>query len=119
MLAWLGRAAQAWLLNEVRRVDPALATWLHGSERRRPYTISAPRGDGDQYWLRVTSVNADLTALLIDKIFPALETIKLVGIDLVVKRIQIDGHEWAGQSDFETLARIAFDSMPETVPGFE
>jgi CRISPR-associated endoribonuclease Cas6 len=119
MPAWLGRAAQAWLLNEVRRVDPALATWLHDHQQRRPYTISAPRGENDQRWLRVTSVNSDLTALLLEQLFPTLQIIKLAGIDLAVRRVLTDKHEWAGQSDFESLARRIFDENPERAPGFE
>ena len=40
---WSGRGAQAWLLDNIRRIDPALARKLHetsGKSNRRPYTVS-------------------------------------------------------------------------------
>lgn len=48
---WPGRAAQAWLLDSIRAVDPALADTLHGTDahsQRRPYTVSVmPRKPED------------------------------------------------------------------------
>ncbi len=60
---WPGRAAQAWLLATVRRADPSLANVLHSGQSRRPYTIGILPNEAT---LRITSVSADLSALLID-----------------------------------------------------
>ncbi|MEP7289687.1 MAG: CRISPR system precrRNA processing endoribonuclease RAMP protein Cas6 [Chloroflexota bacterium] len=117
---WLGRAAQAWLLQEIRRVDPPLASWLHtgqtseSQQSRRPYTVSVPRDNNqtNECWLRITSVSPDLSGVLREKILPTLVTIPLAGLTFQVASVQVDSHDWAGQSDFETLARVAF-SMPD------
>jgi CRISPR-associated endoribonuclease Cas6 len=110
---WLGRAAQAWLLEAVRRVDPALADHLHSGQTRRPYTVSAPRGVESDYWLRITSVSPGLTAVLTDSVLPNLNgTIRLAGTEVSVKQVDTDGHPWAGRSDFEVLARQSFDTEP-------
>ncbi len=102
-----GRAAQAWLLDTVRRADSSLANGLHSGQSRRPYTIGILPNEAT---LRITSVSADLSALLIDVILPQVKTIRLVGVDAEVTAVQTTDHLWAGRSDLETLARAAFDS---------
>ncbi len=115
---WLGRAAQAWLLNTVREAAPELADRLHGGHSRRPYTVSAPRGDPP--WLRITSVSGDLTGLLLENILPRLDQLNLAGIEIGVTSVETQGHVWAGHTDFESLAREAFDSSnPHPAPAFE
>lgn len=110
---WLGRAAQAWLLEGVRRADPALADSLHTGQARRPYTVSAPRGDERGRWLRITSVSAPLSAVLTDSILPGLGgPIRLASAEIAVKSVEVEGHPWAEHSDFEALARQAFEAEP-------
>src|SRR5579859_6242971 len=131
---WLGRAAQAWLLDSVRRADPALARALHGDpgsaqgQDRRPYTISvqsthspthndnAPQDDSsdpDQPWLRITSYTPNLTALLEQALLPRLsnlhDPITLAGIEIEIVSVVTTGHSWAGRSDYEQIARQAYD----------
>jgi CRISPR-associated endoribonuclease Cas6 len=106
---WLGRAGQAWLLNRVRHFEPALADLLHSGQTRRPYTVSVPRGTPDQYWLRITSTSADLSQVLRDSILPELQLVLLAGIEIPVASVQLTDHAWAGQTDYQTLARLAFD----------
>ncbi len=118
---WLGRAAQAWLLETVRRVDPALAEALHGGQSRRPYTISVPRGDPADRWLRITSLSADLTAVLTETILPRLDQpIRLADVEIRATAVETEGHPWAGRSDFETLARESYEPGSVVLrPGFE
>jgi CRISPR-associated endoribonuclease Cas6 len=120
---WLGRAAQAWLLESVRRVDSTLADLLHREHAQRPYTISAPRrmptsssSDSGQ-WMRITSISVDLSAVLLESILPGLkagEIIRLAGVNAELVGAMTENHPWAGQADFETLAHAAFD--PEAAP---
>jgi CRISPR-associated endoribonuclease Cas6 len=119
--SWLGRAAQAWLLEQIRRTDPVLAGSLHGGQTRRPYTISGPRGQGTGRWLRITSLSADLAAVLSDTILPTLrgQSLKLAGVEIGIRAVETATHAWAGCSDYETLARLAFESESLPAPGFE
>jgi CRISPR-associated endoribonuclease Cas6 len=119
--SWLGRAAQAWLLERIRRAAPKLAETLHDGQPRRPYTISGPRGQGVDRWLRITSLSADLSALLSDPILPALrgQSLKLAGVEIGIRAVETATHAWAGRSDYEALARLAFDSESLRAPGFE
>jgi CRISPR-associated endoribonuclease Cas6 len=111
---WLGRAAQAWLLGKVREADPALADALHRGQARRPYTVSIPRGDVGDPWLRITSVSPDLSATLAQVILPDLKgSIVLAGTEIEIASVNTEAHPWSGRSDFETLARQAFESVPD------
>ncbi len=114
---WLGRAAQAWLLSAVRSADPDVADRLHRGQSRRPYTVSGPRGDTP--WLRITSVDGDLSVVLLDRILPTLQQFTLADIALTVTSVETDGHSWAGHADFESLAHAAFDAATPTSPAFE
>ncbi len=114
--AWSGRAAQAWFLDNVRRADPALARVLHGDphdargQERRPYTISVSQDQPGQTWLRITSFSPVLTAFLEGTFLPSLhDPITLTGIDIEIAGIATSGHPWAGRSDYEQIARQAFD----------
>ena len=130
-----GRAAQAWLLDQVRRLDPALAEELHAGPpagktadpsagpppKQRPYTVSALM---DHAWrpvwersavpdyqpvhLRITSLSAVLSELLLEKLLPGLPdklrlnemTFKPLGWSVSPRE-----HPWAGQTDFGELVR--------------
>jgi CRISPR-associated endoribonuclease Cas6 len=120
---WLGRAAQAWLLDMVRQVDPSLADRLHHEHAQRPYTVSVPRrtlgsAEGESgYWMRITSISANLNAVLIESILPRLkagEVIRLAATAAEIIGVMTENHPWAGQTDFEALAHTAFD--PEATP---
>ena len=39
-----GNAIHAWFLNLVHQQAPALASWLHSQERRKPFTTSPLQG---------------------------------------------------------------------------
>lgn len=115
---WLGRAAQAWLLSAVRQADPTLADRLHLGHSRRPYTVSGPRDNPP--WLRFTSVSDDLSACLLDRVLPGLKHLTLAGIEMTVTSVETQDHAWAGRSDFEALARSAFEpTAVPTNPAFE
>lgn len=114
----LGPACQAWFLELVRAADPSLAERLHTASRRRPYTVSSLRGttqpqrgqvtlDPDQsVWVRFTSLEERLSAVLLEEVAPRLPaTVTLGGAELAVETATADAeaHPWAGQSSYEAL----------------
>ncbi len=117
----LGRAVHAWFLGQVQRVDPALAERLHEPNRPRPFTLSSLRGVGkttggmvaltpeQDYWLRVTSMEATISRCLLEHILPALpgEEIELAGATFKIKGATYDPaeHPWAGQTTYEALVK--------------
>jgi CRISPR-associated endoribonuclease Cas6 len=108
---WLGRAAQAWLLSSVRQHDSALAMWLHeGTQPRRPYTIGVMKFDS-QLMLRITSLHAALTELLVSVLLPELQTLTLGKISFTAAPM-LTSHDWAARNSFEDLARQAFERNP-------
>jgi CRISPR-associated endoribonuclease Cas6 len=124
--AYLGRATHAWLLDQVRSLDPALAASLHQPNQERPFTVSNLWGAGRlptfgkvgnlpasmalapdrPCYLRLTSYEPALSALLADKLLPELPpTISLAGATLRVLGATTDPaqHPWAGQTTTQEL----------------
>jgi CRISPR-associated endoribonuclease Cas6 len=114
----LGRASHALFLNLVQRVDGALAARLHEADKLKPFTVSSLRGLGavrrghttlspdEQYWLRFTSFERELSELLMEKIAPELKEITLSEARFEVTGFTWDPqmHLWAGRTTFEALA---------------
>lgn len=147
----LGRATHAWFLDQVRRLDPALAGSLHTPNQERPFTVSNlwgaraalrdPSGFGDASnlheaagrnpkglatvalspdhpcFLRLTSYQPALSALLAERLLPALpQTIALAGATLRVVDATADAtqHPWAGQTSMaELLRQHTLQGQPE------
>ncbi|MEW6504970.1 MAG: CRISPR system precrRNA processing endoribonuclease RAMP protein Cas6 [Chloroflexota bacterium] len=112
---WWGRAAQALLLDVVRRADEELAATLHDENGLRPYTASnllghfeARRPLPDQtYTLRFTALMAPLTRLLIAAVQPggALAPGTPVELDYLPFRIEAvhldpSTHPWAATAAY-------------------
>jgi len=95
---WWGRAAQALLLDVVRRADEALAAQLHDDNGLRPYTASNLLGHFESrrplpeqtYTLRFTALNAPLAGLLLAAAQPggALSPGAQVELDYLPFRIE-------------------------------
>lgn len=74
--AWTGRAAQAWFLDALRRVQPELSSAVHDGDGLRPFTISSLEGASPQpdstiflhprqtYSLRLTTLHPDVTKIV-------------------------------------------------------
>src|SRR5579859_1050538 len=125
---FLGRAAQAWLLDTIRQSDPALARALHdkGGQDRRPYTVTViiPRTESEALpWLRLTSLSPELTSHLEQVFLPHLQgSLILAGVEIEIVNVTLDAHAhpWAGNSDYELLARATFDrAASELNQGFK
>lgn len=121
-----GHAIHAWFLHLVQQHEPALAAWLHRQERRKPFTTSPLQGmftrqgpsaivdPAHTYWLRVTSLHADLSALLLALAAapPALVRLFQVEFELLTVATQPQEHAWAGQSSYAHLYNRATAEPP-------
>ncbi len=106
----LGRATQAWFLDQAQAADPALAATLHEGNGLRPYTVAlrAEQRHSQQPWLRLTALTAEVAAILEEQILPNLpNTLMLADQLFQVAGATADGtdHAWAGQTSYEALAQ--------------
>lgn len=120
-LGCLGRPAQAWFLGQLTRSHASLASRLHDEQGLKPYTVSTllderarplRAGDwlepGELCWIRITSLNEELSGALEKKIIQHIP--KRIGIhkmdfrvdDVFTTRAE---HEWAGEISFTEIAQ--------------
>ena len=114
----LGRATHAWFLEQVQASDPALAASLHAPNQERPFTVSNLRGTprptqgqvaltpDRSCFLRLTSFQPELSALVAERVLPHLpEQISMAGAGfrLAGATRQAAEHPWAGTTTFEEL----------------
>jgi len=116
----LGAAAHAWFLNRVRAADPALAEDLHAPNAERPFTVSNLWGGqrqgarqvnllpGQPCYLRLTSFDPALSAVLTQHVLPGLAGAAVTLLDAAVPiagcAVTGAAHPWAGQCTFGDLA---------------
>lgn len=117
----LGRAAQAWFLEQVHGANPALAATLHQGDELRPYTVAlwAQQRRPQEPWLRLTALTAELTGVLQEQVLPALPERLLLGDQpFQVLGATLDGaeHPWAGQTSYEHLAQSHLLGAQEPSP---
>ncbi len=117
----LGRPAQAWFLNQIMRKHPQLAKTLHDGSNVKPFTVSTlldrygrphKAGDwlreGQECWLRVTTIGGDLSEVLMTSILKNLpNTLTLYKMDFRIEGYTLNPREypWAGQTAFIELAQ--------------
>lgn len=121
VLGSLGRPAQGWFLRQVTRHSAPWGSKLHLSNSIHPYTVSTLLDDrgrplrpgswlkpGKSVWLRLTSTSEELSAFLLEKVFPKLPN----RLELYKMNFRIDGyttdpaqHPWACQSSIQALAQ--------------
>lgn len=121
ILGPLGRPVQAWFLRQITRSNPALASRLHDVGGLKPYTVSTLLDErsrpllsgtwlspGETCWLRITTLNEELSDILDKTIIKRLErqiviykmNFRVNGV--VTKRSE---HEWAGETTFSDIAQ--------------
>ena len=127
--AFLGRAAHAWFLEQVRQADPRLAQRLHTPNVPRPFTVSplwssSPRPHGGSVrvaagqacHLRVTGVETDLSRCLLDDLVPrwACATVHLAGVPFHVGEVATSAarHPQAAHLSYEALIEGAEGAPP-------
>ena len=115
---YLGRAVHACLFDLLGAVDPALATRLHDAEGPKAFTVSdllgrpagGPVPAGQPCALRLTSLDPTLSALLRDRILPALPAqLHLGGHAFAVDGVATEAgdHPLAGSADPAALGAAA------------
>jgi len=123
ILGTLGRPVQAWFLGQLTRSNPALASKLHDEQGLKPYTVSTLLDShsrplragswvqpGELCWIRITSLNEELSDLIEGKLIKKLPkqlTIHKMNFrvdDVATKRTE---HEWAGTTTFSEIAQDA------------
>lgn len=125
----LGRPAQAWFLNQIMQKYPRLAETLHDDTGVKPFTVSTlldrfgnPHKasdwlkQGQECWLRVTTIGEELSEALLLSILKKLpQTLTLYKMDFRIEGYTLNPHEhsWAGQT---TFADIAQDNKYAKVP---
>jgi CRISPR-associated endoribonuclease Cas6 len=121
-----GNAIHAWFLHLVRQQEPSLARWLHGQEQRKPFTTSPLQGrlkrqgasallQADHtYWLRVTSLVADLSVCLLAVEAAPPPRVRLFDVEFEVCAVtsQSQEHPWAQRSTYEQLYTRAVERPP-------
>jgi CRISPR-associated endoribonuclease Cas6 len=130
---FLGRAAHAWFLDQLRQTDPQLANRLHAPNVLKPFTVSplwSPSSQaqgngvrlsaGQTCHLRVTSVEAELSALLVSELAPRWidEMVYLVGVPFRLEgsAASASEHPQAAHSSYEALiTRLEKATSPDHV----
>jgi CRISPR-associated endoribonuclease Cas6 len=124
--SWWGRAAQALLLDTVKRRDPALAESLHDPENpTRPYSVSSLLGPSTRsglkprqtHALRLTGLRADVSAILLQAAQAGgpLSPGSMVELDYCPFQVQavapdpaalesVPTHPWAGSAAYQALS---------------
>lgn len=121
ILGPLGRPAQAWFLGQLTRSHASLASRLHDEQGLKPYTISTlldERGrplraggwlePGQSCFLRITSLNEELSNVLEKKIIHhTLKQMTLYKMDFRIDEVFTthSQHELAGESSFSEIAQ--------------
>lgn len=121
ILGALGRPAQAWFLGQVTRSHAALASKLHDEQGLKPYTVSTLLDSrsrplragswlepGEECFLRITTLNEELSDVLEKKITRRPpKNLTLYKMDFRVDGIYTkhSEHEWAGEDSFSGIAQ--------------
>ena len=113
----LGYAIHAAFLDLVRRTEASLAARLHEPRRTQPFTTSPLQGPlqrhadhihiqaGATYWLRFTSLEPELSHVLLTAPLETFGPVTLSGARFAVCNVwtQAEEHAWAGQTTYEEL----------------
>lgn len=109
----MGRAIQRLGYTLLDRHDPDLAQRVHDLNDIKPFTASGlMRGDrvhygavneGDALWIRFTGLSEEVAAALCAYHDDAGTTVELDRLPWAVSGVHLDGHPWAGTSNYMAL----------------
>lgn len=113
-----GRAVHGFWFRQWATADPVVADALHAVGSDQPYTLSPlmdlPRARqrvtavsrGHESWLRITSLDSELTERLLETWLPTLpEKATLAGLPWAITGVSLNAqeHPWAGQDAYEQI----------------
>ncbi len=117
----LGRPIQAWFLGQLTRSHAALASRLHDEQGLKPYTVSTLLDEhgrpfraggwlepGQPCFLRITSLNEELSEVIEKKIVrQSPNQLTLYKMDFRLNEVltRRSEHEWAGEASFSEIAQ--------------
>jgi CRISPR-associated endoribonuclease Cas6 len=123
-LPYTGRSVHGWFLREVRRKNPKMAADLHEEnqlgvkkENIRPFTLSTlykgpdpliQLSQGNWCWLRITSLDKDLSNLLVESVLPDLIKTARIGqaeFDIQPWKFYSNPDPWTVISSYTALMR--------------
>lgn len=123
-----GRAIHAAFLQLVNNLNPGLNAKLHETARVKSFTTSPLFGDMEkvadgfhleaeqEYWLRFTSLDATLSALLLNLEARDIGHITLLDAKFSVQQVltKRQAHPWSGVESYESLAErwLGSDGIP-------
>ena len=129
--AFLGRAAHAWFLEQMRDVNPALNRTLHEPNVRRPFTVSplwspgaraaqehVALAAGQPCHLRITAIAEDVTDVLRAELAPRWRTgtVILAGAPFRIREVADtpEAHPQAAALSYAALREKAEEAPPPT-----
>ncbi|NLH00070.1 MAG: CRISPR system precrRNA processing endoribonuclease RAMP protein Cas6 [Chloroflexi bacterium] len=131
-----GQYGHAAFLSLMQAVDPALSTWLHNANQRKPFTVSTvgglpapmrPRDSaaavpvqaGQTCQLRLTLLDPRLFHLVIDRLLfgPSRPTLQLGEISFLVTEVYTTpgSHPWAGCAELSDLQARLDEPAPRII----
>lgn len=131
---FLGRQAYGLFLELISEAEAGLAEQLHASRGEKPFTVSGlvharlshlvqPEArEGDEYFLRITSIDRRLSEVLLGKILPSLpDEIRLGAAKFAVGEPATDErqHPWARTTTATELVAKWFSAEENIEPTFE
>ncbi|HIC91512.1 MAG TPA: CRISPR-associated endoribonuclease Cas6 [Syntrophaceae bacterium] len=115
--ATLGNFGHACFLEIVSSKDKALTEELHSDKKDKPFTVSLLQGEftsegkrllasrGKEYWMRITSLNNNLSQLLLNLDEKTLNAVAISDGRFEIVKIakEAGGHAWAKSATYEDL----------------
>lgn len=126
--ATLGREIHGAFLDLIAHIDRTVAGILHHPAPTKPFTTSPLHGPtpvrehrrclegGRDYWLRFTSIDAQLSKVLLALEQDPPPTLRLGGAELEIVKMTSERrqHPWAGRSSYESLIQNRYAPAHET-----
>jgi CRISPR-associated endoribonuclease Cas6 len=109
----MGRAVQAIALGLIAENNPLLAQHIHDDNQPKPFTVSGLMQDdallyghvqtGDQAWIRITGLSAEIAQVLLMIYHQPPETISISQQAWRITHVHISDHRYAGNTSYQTL----------------
>lgn len=126
---WSGQDARQWFVDTIQHHDPALARSLQNGSGPRPFTTSGLLGvkrarkgatlpADTRCWLRITTLQDDLTALLVERLVPTAVggVIPMADTPYTIEAATLDPAEDRGAGTGTDASLIQHHSLSSALP---